>query len=176
MKTNPASLLLIAAATVGVAFAAATPVRASAEDQVDQAVVASKAWVNAIDAGKYEDSYDFTCDETRTRFPEDRWVEVLKALRRPWGGVVTRQQLSHVYQPHGVPGLDGECVVVTYKTTFKNLDPATEVVVLKWEDGKWRGAGYRAGPAADANAASSPADNSTTETRTERHLRPEQQQ
>src|SRR5271155_651357 len=70
---------------------------ASAEGQVDQAVAASKAWVAQIDAGKYEDSYSFTCTETRSKFPEDRWVDVLKNIRLPWGTVVNRHQLSHVY-------------------------------------------------------------------------------
>ena len=37
-------------------------------------------------------------------------------------------------------------MVITYDTSFKNMDPVTEVVVLKWQDGKWRGAGYNAGP------------------------------
>jgi hypothetical protein len=174
MKSNHAPLLVILAIAVCLTVTAPTQARASAEDQIDQAVVASKAWVSTIDAGKYEDSYDFTCDETRTRFPEDRWVEVLKALRPPWGGVVNRQQLSHVYQPHGVPGLNGECVVITYKTTFKNLDPATEIVVLKWEDGKWRGAGYTAGPTPDANAPASSL-NTATETHTQSHVRPDAQ-
>ncbi len=32
-------------------------------------------------------------------------------------------------------GSEGEFMVITYDTSFKNLSPATEVVVLKWEDG-----------------------------------------
>jgi len=155
----------------------AIPVRvhASAEDQVDQALSASKAWVAQIDAGKYDESYAFTCEETRGRFPQDHWVDVLKALRRPWGDVVSREQLSHVYKPNGVKGLNGECVVVTYQTNFKNLSNATEVVVLKWEDGQWRGAGYRAGPTADPNAAPSPVPDNSTEIQTEQHVKPQPQ-
>jgi hypothetical protein len=145
---------------------------ASAEDQIDQAVAASKNWVAQIDAGKFEESYAFTCSAMRDKTPVDRWVAVLKALRKPWGPVVNRKQLSHIYKPNGVPGLNGECMVVTYDTAFKNLDPATEVVVLKWEDGKWRGAGYNAGPKQTDDTPATTAMPNPTETHTESHVKP----
>jgi hypothetical protein len=154
------------------AFTAAVRVHASAEDQIDQAVAASKTWVAQIDAGKYEDSYSFACDETRDKFPEDKWVDVLKAIRKQWGSVIDRHQLSHVYKPHGVRGLDGECVVITYNTNFTNLDNATETVVLKWEDGQWRGAGYFAGATPDPNATPMPVTDSSTEIHTDEHFQP----
>jgi hypothetical protein len=166
-------LPLVLALAAGLLFVDCLRAHASAEEQMDQAVAASKTWVNQIDAGKYEDSYDFTCDETRAKFPEDRWVDVLKAIRKQWGPVVKREQLSHVYKPHGVPGLDGECVVVTYNTDFKNLTNATESVTLKWVDGQWRGAGYFAGPTPDPNAQTVVPGN-TTEVHTDEHVAPQQ--
>jgi len=144
---------------------------ASAEDQIDEAVAASKNWVTQIDTGRFEESYSFTCSEMHDKTPEDRWILVLKALRRPWGAVVTRKQLSHIYKPNGVPGLNGECMVITYDTSFKNLSPATEIVVLKWEDGKWRGAGYNAGPKQTDDAGPPPLPANTTETHTEEHVK-----
>lgn len=143
---------------------------------MDQAVSASKGWVAQIDSGKYEDSYTFTCSETRDKFPEDNWVNVLKGIRKQWGDVLQRHQMSHVYMAHGVPGLPGECVVVTYNTNFKNLSNATETVTLVWQDGQWRGAGYYAGPTPDPNAQPlAPAY--TTETHTDEHVNavPQQQ-
>ena len=148
---------------------------ASAEDEVGQAITASLAWVGQIDSGKYDESYSFTCEETRDRFPQDHWVDVLKAIRHQWGDVVSRQQLRHVYKPNGVPGLEGECMVITYNTNFKNLSNATETVVLKWEDGQWRGAGYRAGPTVDPNAEPAPVSNSDTQIQTQEHVKPQPQ-
>jgi hypothetical protein len=175
MKSICVHFRFLLAIAVFVTIAVSSPVFASAEDQVDQAVSASRAWVAQIDAGKYDDSYTFTCDETRDRFPQDRWVDVLKALRKPWGDVVSREQLSHIYKPNGVPGLNGECVVIKYQTTFKNLSNATEVVVLKWEDGKWLGAGYQAGPTPDPDAAPPVAANSSTQIQTDAHVKPQPQ-
>jgi hypothetical protein len=76
--------------------------------------------------------------------------------------------LSHVYQPNGVKGLEGECMTITYNTNFKNYNNVTETVVLKWEDGEWRGAGYFAGVKADPNAPP-PEPNYTTEVQTQEH-------
>ena len=153
-------------------FAGKPDAVASAEDQIDQAVAASKNWVMQIDAGKYEESYAFACGEMHDKTPQDRWIAVLKALRKPWGPVVNRKQLSHVYKPNGVPGLNGECMVITYDTSFKNMDPVTEIIVLKWEDGKWRGAGYNAGPKpTDEDATATPAPVNPTETQTQAHVK-----
>jgi hypothetical protein len=163
-------LLFTALAAACFALLAAMRVHASAEDEVNQALSASQAWIAVIDAGRYDDSYSFTCEEMRTKFPQDRWVDVLKTIRSPWGKVLDRHQMSHIYEPHGVKGLEGECMIITYNTNFKNLNNATEQVVLKWEDGQWRGAGYFAGATPDPNApAVTPGY--TTDVQTDEHVK-----
>jgi hypothetical protein len=147
----------------------------TASQSVDQALAAAKAWVMEIDAGKYDDSYSFACEEVQRKVPMDRWADILKTMRAPWGSVVDRRQLSHIYQPNGIKGakpIEGECMVITYATNFKNFTNVTEEVDLKWQDGKWRGAGYTAGVVADPN--SPDADNSpTTEVQTQEHVKPQ---
>jgi len=51
------------------------------------------------------------------------------------------------------------------------------LVVLKWDGGKWRGAGYNAGPKAtpDDGSTPQPPPSSTTETHTEEHVKPQPQ-
>jgi hypothetical protein len=144
----------------------------SAEDHEQEALVASKNWIAQIDAGNYEESYAFTCDALRDKVPIDHWVDVLKSLRTPWGSVASRKQTSHIYKPNGVHGLSGECMVITYDTMFQKMPNATEEIVLLWDDGKWRGAGYNAGPKPTDDAAAPPSD-SSTETHTEPHVKPE---
>ncbi len=147
----------------------------AAEDQIDNALLVSKSWVAQIDAGNYDDSYAFGCGAMHDRVPQNRWDEVLKALREPCGPVVNRRQISHIYKPNGYEGASGEFLVITYDTQFKKMDAATEVVVLKWEDGKWRGAGYNMGPKPSAASAVEAPPNSTTETHTEDHVKPKPQ-
>jgi len=157
-------------------FALALPAKvlADGQDHLDDSLDAAKAWVSQIDAAQYEGSYNSASEALHTKVEEDRWVTVLSALRTPWGPVVNRKPLSHIYKPNGLEGAEGEFMVITYDTSFKHLDPATEVVVLHWEGGKWLGAGYTAGPkpTADDNAAPvvPPA---TTEVHTEEHVKPQ---
>jgi len=157
-------------------LSAATPnARASAEDQIDNALVVSKAWVAQIDAGQYDDSYSFGCGDMHDKIAQDKWDKILAALRAPWGSVVDRHQISHVYKPDGFEGAEGEFLVITYNTTFQKLPSATEVVVLKWEDGRWRGAGYNAVANRSADTADDYGPTSTTEVHTENNVQPPQQ-
>ena len=154
-------------------FATMPKALASAEDQIDNALVASQAWVAQIDAGQYDESYAFGCGEMHDKVPQDRWAAVLKALRAPWGPVASRKQINHIYKPNGYEGSEGEYLVITYDSSFQKLSSATEVVVLKWEGGKWRGAGYNAEAKAPAdNGSDAPETSSPTETHTEPHVKP----
>jgi uncharacterized protein DUF4019 len=157
-------------------FAATPKALASAENQIDSALITSTKWLAQIDAGEYDESYDVGSQAMHTKVTENTWSEVLRALRSPWGPVVNRKQISHVYKPDGFEGAEGEFLVITYDTSFKKLTPATEVVVLRWEDGKWRGAGYNARAKVSREEASDiPAPSSTTETQTEHHVKPQPQ-
>ncbi len=167
--------ILLLATIVSLFFATAPTAFASAADEVDKALAASKGWVSQIDAGQYDESYAFGCGAMHDKVPADRWELVLKSLRTPWGAVTSREQISHVYKPNGFEGTEGEFMIITYKTAFQKLAEATEVIVLKWEDGKWRGAGYNAEAKPDATADVVPGPQSTTETQTSEHVKPEAQ-
>ena len=149
---------------------------ASGGDHVDDGLTASKNWVAEIDAGRYDDSYSAASGEMRQKVPQNQWSLVLKTLRTPWGAVVSRRQLSHVYKPNGFEGTEGEFLVITYDTAFQKLPAATELIVLRWEDGEWRGAGYNAGPKPVADANQPVPQDSSTEVQTEQHVKPTQSQ
>jgi hypothetical protein len=171
------NFLVFIAALAGFVFASSPRLFASAEDQVDSALAASKSWTAQIDAAQYDDSYAFGCQAMHDKVQQDQWGAVLKALRQPWGTLVDRKQVSHIYKGDGYLGSEGEFMVITYDTNFSRLNSVTEVVVLKWEDGKWRGAGYNAKikPASDQETAGIPPPDSTTEVHTEEHMTPKAQ-
>ncbi len=138
-----AFVLFAALATLAL-ITAPKAIASSNDDPSVAALAASKSWISLIDAGNYTESYAFACGAMHEKVAEDRWELILKALRAPWGRVADRQQISHVYKPNGFEGTEGEFMVITYDTTFAKALEATEVVVLKKEDGEWRGAGYNA--------------------------------
>jgi len=115
-----------------------------ADDPSASALSAARNWLVQIDAGQYEQSYDEGCTAFHNKTPENEWLTVLQAIRTPLGTPVNRQEVGHSYKPDGFEGLDGECMVITYNTTFSKGALETEVVVLKREAGTWRGAGYNA--------------------------------
>jgi hypothetical protein len=170
MKSAP-----LLAGIICLIFATMPKAVASAENEVDSALALSKTWIGQIDAGHYDESYQFGCDEMHNKVPSDRWAIVLKALRGPWGPVTSRKQISHVYKGTGFEGTSGEFMVITYDSSFTKVNAATEVVVLKWEGGKWRGAGYNAGvkaPPSDGGSQTQPPP-SATETHTDPHVKPQ---
>jgi hypothetical protein len=146
MRTIFTRRVLFLAAVSSLLFFVTMPLaRATAEDHVADSLEVARAWVAQIDAGQYEVSYNSGGQALHDKVPENRWVLILNALRLHWGTVVTRKEVSHVYKSNGYEGDEGEFMVITYDTTFAKLDAVTEVVVLKWEDGRWLGVGYNAG-------------------------------
>jgi len=141
-------------------FAAPPRSFASADDRTDEALATAKAWVSQIDAGNYEASYAAGGDALHEKVDLNKWSSVLQTFRTPWGEVVNRTQTSHIYKPNGFAGAEGEFMVIAYNTSFKKLDDGMEVVVLKWEEGKWRPAGYTCG----AKPSETPEDQSQPQT------------
>jgi hypothetical protein len=119
---------------------------AAPADSSAAALAMARAWIAQIDAGQYDDSYSIGCIAFHERVSLDKWVSVLKTLRQPLGPVVNRKEISRTDKPDGFEGLDGECMVIKYDTSFKKLPATLEVVVIKREDGKWKGAGYNVIP------------------------------
>jgi len=129
---------------------------AQSDDHVNSALPTAQAWLRQIDSGLYDESYAAGGSALHGKIAQDRWNLVLKTIRTAWGGVLSRKEVSHEYKPRGYEGSDGEFMVITYDTSFQKLDPAKEVIVLNWEGGRWRGAGYNAG------AKPNPQDNQAT--------------
>jgi hypothetical protein len=131
---------------VGCLFLVAVPKCLADDDPISSVRPAAKAWLAMIDAGQYDTSYSAAGDGLHQSVAQTKWIAVLKALRPVWGEVVLRTEAKHLYQPNGITGLSGECMAISYDTSFKNLPVAQEVLILRLEDGKWRGVGYTAGP------------------------------
>jgi hypothetical protein len=116
------------------------------DSRTREAVAAAQLWLAKIDANKVEDSYADGCTAFHNKVSMQQWITVLRALRPSIGNVTSRTEQSADYKPDGFEGLEGECVVIKYTSVFTVIGPALEVVVMKREDGQWRGAGYNVQP------------------------------
>jgi len=115
-------------------------------DNSAAALATAQDWLAQIDAGKYEDIYTGGCVAFHEKVSLEKWVAVLRTIRQPLGSVISRKEISHIDKPDGIEGLEGECMIIKYETSFKNLPAAIEVIVVKKEDGKWKGGGYNLAP------------------------------
>jgi hypothetical protein len=158
---------LTLARLAGLLCAATLPLLAQDDDRAAQAALVAKAWVAEIDAGNYEQSYDDAGSALHQKVPVDTWIKILKTERPTLGKVVAREETSTSYKPNGFEGIDGEFMVVSYRTAFENKPHELEYVVLRREGGKWRATGYDFGPEEVVNDPDAgPTTTTTTETQT----------
>jgi hypothetical protein len=118
--------------------------QARADERAESlAAEASGAWLELIDEGKYEDSWETAATYFRNAIGREQWARSLKAVREPLGKVLDRRLVKATYST-SLPGApDGEYVVIQYETDFEHKKSSIETVTpMMDEDGKWRVSGY----------------------------------
>jgi hypothetical protein len=133
------------------------------QDPFNSALSAAKAWLGLIDQGHYDESYDAGGAALHDQLPDRKtWSSSLKIMRSAWGDILDRKPTQHLYQPNGFSTLPGECMVIAFETDTKKQSTVTEMVIMRYEDGQWRGAGYTMGSKPGAQPDMAPAAVSTT--------------
>lgn len=120
--------------------------QASTKAATKTAVKVAKRWLKLIEAGDFGKSWDEiakSAKESKPSATREQWIKDLTPLMKKLGAVQSRKLVSKDYTTT-VPGAaDGQYVILTYKTVFKNKKGATETVsTMKDKDGRWRVAGY----------------------------------
>lgn len=136
MKRLLVALLLV--------IAVAGPALAGTIAGQDRPVVTlARTWLEAIDAGRYAQSWRDASAMFRGAVSEAQWAKSLRAVRKPLGAVRSRTATTAVRRT-SLPGApDGHYMVMTFATSFADKRAATETVTfVKEADGVWRAAGY----------------------------------
>ena len=113
----------------------------SAEIAAAQASI--QPWINAVDAGDYDRSWEMSASLFQSRVSKSSWQKMAAAVRGPLGAVKERklQSAQFVRALPGVP--DGAYVVARFDTVFEHKRQAIETVTaMRERDGSWRNAGY----------------------------------
>ena len=112
-------------------------------DKVKLAVFSAETWLSLVDEGKYADSWNEAAGYFKGAVKQEKWQEMLQAVRKPLGKVISRQVKSKSYHT-SLPGApDGEYVVIQFETSYENKKSAIETVTpMMDKDGKWRVSGY----------------------------------
>jgi predicted SnoaL-like aldol condensation-catalyzing enzyme len=124
-------------------LAAGAVVAADEPDIHQEATEAAEAWLELIDAGKYDDSWDTAANYFKSSVRQEKWREMAAAVRGPLGRVLSREVKATEYRTE-LPGApDGEYVVIQFATSFENKKTAVETVTpMRDGDGAWRVSGY----------------------------------
>lgn len=115
----------------------------SVQDVEDAAQKSAEAWLDLVDSGRYDESWDEAASLVKDAVAQDKWGQDIAAARRPLGPVVSRTVKSRTYA-QTLPGApDGQYVVIQYATKFENKQSAVETITPMMDtDGAWRVSGY----------------------------------
>ena len=133
-------ILALAAAIAG------TP--AAADEEADRATAVTAAeqeathWLDALDAGRHEESWNDTAAVMKEGRNQQEWIRGVASPRESLGKSVMRelQRAEFSTAVRGAPS--GKYVTLVYLTQFAKALPVSETILLTLEDDRWRIAGY----------------------------------
>ena len=137
---------LLSAALVGYVIMAPT-VHAQASDSTGAAVAAAQsaaqAWLQLVDARRYDQSWDSAAAVFRSAVTKSQWSGAVKEGRAPFEPLGARTLLTATYttQLPNVPV--GQYVVIQYRTKSGQGKTVVETITpARDSDHRWRVAGY----------------------------------
>jgi len=142
-KSKPVFRLVLQIVCIPLIILTAILLSAASESKSLDAFDASMKWLDLVDNGKYQESYNQSSAYFRSVVLKQDWVQMIEAVRGPLGKVISRDFKSsqHTNSLPGAP--DGEYVVIQFDTSFANKKTAVETITpMEDDDGQWRVSGY----------------------------------
>lgn len=113
------------------------------DTRVEVALEVAEAWLDLVDQGEYDRSWEAAAAYFRQEVERDQWEQTLSGVRRPLGEIVSRQLLEAKYRSRLAGAPMGEYVVIRFKTSFSNKADSVETITPMLDpDGRWRVSGY----------------------------------
>ena len=107
------------------------------------AVDAADAWLQMVDAGDFEGSWQASSDFFKSSVAKEEWVKTMNAVRTPMGQVISRKVTATDYRTMLPKALKGRYLIIEYDTSFANGSSGGESITQVMEgDGAWRVGGY----------------------------------
>ncbi len=144
IRPKLAGILAVVFATVfALAVRAQDAANAGAKKDATDAML---PWLAEMDSGDYAKSWSDASSSFQKAVSNDQWVSMSQSVRTPLGKLISREQVSALYD-ESIPGpggktIPGPYVIAQFKTSFENLKYAVETVTFDKIDGTWREAGY----------------------------------
>lgn len=95
-------------------------------------------WMNEINSGQYEKSYELLSDVLKNRFTKESWLNQISVLMDEFGQLEGRIVKDTYFQSELENFENGFYVFVEYKSEYTNTKNHTEFLILKQSDQlKW---------------------------------------
>ena len=113
------------------------------EQKKNAAITAAEEFLQTIDSGQYDNSWDMTANLFKSQISKDMWARQLGGVL-PQFGILLKRELTSTQYVTQLPGApDGEYVVIQYAASYEKKLTAVETVTPMLEhDGQWRVTGY----------------------------------
>ncbi len=103
----------------------------------------AQAWLELVDHQKYTESWEETAEYFKSIATKQDWQDMMSILRKPLGTIISRELMFQECMTSIPNAPDGEYVVLSYNTSFKNKKPAIETITfVVSKDNSWGVIGY----------------------------------
>lgn len=141
---------ILLAAALGLILRPVQAVEPGTEDPKAVASGVMMTWLQEIDGGKYEQSWNAAAPSFQKAITAQKWTAALDGARKPLGSCTARKLASAVHQtsvpsPAGIH--QGDFILAQFEASFDNLKYSLETVTFeKTADGTWKASGYYVKP------------------------------
>ena len=121
----------------------ATRLPAIEQAQIALAEVQGLAWLDVVDKGNYQASWEQASNTLKLTLPQAEWIKLMNKMRKPLGSVVSRNiaDVRTSTNPPGAPA--GDYVILVYTSSFSNKEKAQELLILSQGfDHQWKPMSY----------------------------------
>jgi hypothetical protein len=143
----PSRFVLLAAFLVVVLTGCITHGRLASrtEKRTDEtaARVAAENWLRLLDAGDFEEAFEWEAQDFRLTRTQAQFVRSMQARRTPFGHALSRTVIgaASIHKLVGLP--DGDYESIIFKTAFEKKPATAERVILVRQSIGWRVIDYR---------------------------------
>ena len=117
--------------------------RAEKRADENEARAAALHWLQLLDAGDYEEAFEFEAQDFRMSRTRAQFVRLMQARRAPFGKTIDRKFIGAAHVDKFVGAPEGNYESVLFKTNFERKNPTAERVILIKQSAGWRVIDYK---------------------------------
>jgi hypothetical protein len=144
MKLRPALVVCgLFISLAGCATRSGSAAKAEKRAKETAARTAAEDWLKLLDAGDYEEAFEWEAQDFRMFRTQQQFVRSMQARRAPFGRALGRSLIgtAAIHKLVGVP--DGDYQSLIFKTAFERKAQTAERVILVQQSVGWRVIEYR---------------------------------